>query len=104
MNTLQSRNVLAVQVSDARDLLEDPQLERRAFWAELNHPDVGLRLYPGNPIRLSRTPITYRVAAPGLGEHNDEVFAGLLDMSEEDLEELRRASVIVETPPEIPEE
>jgi len=104
MNTLQSRSVLAVQVSDARDLLEDPQLERRAFWAELNHPDVGLRLYPGNPIRLSRTPITYRVAAPGLGEHNDEVFAGLLDMSEEDLEELRRASVIVETPPEIPEE
>jgi len=30
-----------------------------------------------NPLHLSRTPATYRLAPPGLGEHTDEIRAGL---------------------------
>ena len=102
MQRLQARGVIAAQVSDARDLVEDPQLDARAFWAELDHPDVGPRRYPGNPIRLSETPVTYRFAAPGLGQHNDEIFGGLLGMSDAELSELRDAGVIVDQPPEAP--
>jgi crotonobetainyl-CoA:carnitine CoA-transferase CaiB-like acyl-CoA transferase len=102
MEQLQARGVIAAQVSDARDLVEDPQLEARAFWAQLDHPDVGFRRYPGNPIRLSETPVTYRFAAPGLGQHNDEVFGGMLGMSTAELSELRDAGVIVDQPPEAP--
>jgi benzylsuccinate CoA-transferase BbsF subunit len=102
MEQLQARGVIAAQVSDARDLVEDPQLDAQAFWAELDHPDVGPRRYPGNPIRLSETPVTYRFAAPALGQHNDEVFGGLLGMSAAELSELRDAGVIVDEPPEGP--
>ena len=99
MERLQARGVIAAQVSDGRDLVEDPQLEARSFWAELDHADVGLRRYPGNPIKLSETPVTYRRAAPGLGEHNDEIYGGLLGLSEAELAGLRVDGVIADQPP-----
>ena len=104
MERLQARGVIAAQVSDGRDLVEDPQLEARAFWAELDHPDVGRRRYPGNPIKLSETPVTYRFGAPCLGQHNEEVLGGLLGMSSAELAELQEAGVIAEEPPEGPED
>ena len=45
MRWLQDHGVIAMVVADARDLVEDEQLAARAFWAELDHPDVGLRRY-----------------------------------------------------------
>ena len=78
---LQSRGIIAAPVSDGRDLVEDPHLEARDFWAEMDHADVGLRRYPGIPIKLSETPATYRLPPPRFGEHNDEIYRGLLGMS-----------------------
>jgi crotonobetainyl-CoA:carnitine CoA-transferase CaiB-like acyl-CoA transferase len=95
---LQGRGVIATLVSDARDLVEDPHLAARGFWARLDHPDAGLRTYPGTPIRLSRTPVTYRAAAPTLGQHNDEVFLGL-GATREGLAAMRQRGVVVEEPP-----
>ncbi len=99
MQRLQARGIIAAQVSDGRDLVEDPQLEERGFWAEVDQPDVGRRRYPGNPIKLSETSITYRRAAPQLGQHNNEVFGGLLGKSSKELAHLLEAGVIVDTPP-----
>jgi len=31
-----------------------------------------------NPLHLSRTPPTYRLAPPGVGEHSDEIRAELI--------------------------
>lgn len=45
------------------DLLVDPQLTARDFWTEV----AGTTL-PGPFVKLSRTPIAYRRAAPALGE------------------------------------
>ena len=99
MQRLQARGVIAAQVSDGRDLVEDPQLEARGFWAEVDQPDVGRRRYPGNPIKLSETPITYRRAAPQLGQHNDEVFAELVGKSSKELAHLLEEGVIADAPP-----
>ncbi|MBA4181053.1 MAG: hypothetical protein C0506_10735 [Anaerolinea sp.] len=96
---LQSSGVIATPVSDGRDLVEDPHLDIRGFWAEMDHPDVGRRRYPGSPIKLSETPGTYRFPPPGLGEHNQDVYVGLLGMSGEDLAALIAARVVVEVPP-----
>jgi crotonobetainyl-CoA:carnitine CoA-transferase CaiB-like acyl-CoA transferase len=101
---LQSRGVIAAPVSDARDLVEDPHLDARGFWAEADHADTGRRRYPGNPIRFSATPGAYRLPPPGLGEHNRDIYLGLLGMSEEELVALIRDRVIVEAPPATPEE
>ena len=104
MERLQARNVIAAQVSDGRDLVEDPQLDVRGFWAEMDHADVGRRRYPQSPIRFSETPGALRYPPPGLGEHNREIYLGLLGMSADDLAELIRARVVVDVPPATLEE
>ena len=43
MDRLQSSGVIAMRVSDGRDLEEDVHLGARSFWAIQDHPDVGLR-------------------------------------------------------------
>ncbi|HJM89032.1 MAG TPA: CoA transferase [Dehalococcoidia bacterium] len=101
MERLQRAGVSAVAVADARDIVDDPQLAARSFWAELDHPDVGLRRYPGNAIRLSETPITYRRSAPLLGEHNREVLSNWLGYSSDRCDELERDGVIADRPPSI---
>ena len=100
MRWLQDHGVIAMVVADARDLVEDEQLAARAFWAELDHPDVWLRRYPGNAIRLELTPVTFRRPTPTLGQHNDEVLGGMLGCSVAELAALRADGVIAEVPPD----
>ena len=44
--------------------------------------------------RMSRTPGSIRSGAPRLGEHNDEVYRGLLGLDDAHLERLRAARAI----------
>jgi formyl-CoA transferase len=44
--------------------------------------------------KLSRTPGSVRWPGPELGEHNDEIFRGVLGMSEERIHALSEAGVI----------
>ena len=101
MRELQGQGVIACSVSDARELVLDPQLAARDFWVELEHPDAGRHPLPGIAIRLSETPARFRRPAPGLGQHNAEVLQGLLHLDRPQLDELIAAGVIAEIPPEI---
>lgn len=91
--------VTAAPVADARDMAEDRFLEARGLWAEVDHPEVGRRRYPGLPIRLSATPATYRRGAPCLGEHNREVLVEVLRFEDVRVDELERAGILRDTPP-----
>ena len=97
---LRRAGIAAAPVADARDLVEDPFLEVRGFWTDLDHREVGRRRYPGLPIHLSATPATYRRAAPGLGEHNREVLVDVLGFPPSRVEELERVGILRDTPPE----
>ena len=48
----------------------------------------------GSPIRLSRTPVTYRRPPPLLGEHTEEVLINELGLDENEIAELRSEAVI----------
>ena len=62
--------------------------------ASVDHPTAGsLKLF-GVPAKFSRTPAEVRTPAPMLGEHNEEVYCGLLDLGAEKLDELREKNVI----------
>lgn len=98
MHRLQGRGIAGCAVLDARQLVEDPHLAARGFFAEISHPDAGTYAFPGQPAHLSATPATFRLPAPGLGQHNREVFGGLLGLSDEDLEQLRAARIIADGP------
>ena len=70
----QNRRIPCFPVNTVKDLLEDPHLEARQFFAPIDHPAVGKLRYPGVPYRLSETrlPVVER-PAPTLGQHNDEL-------------------------------
>ena len=98
---LQSAGVIAGVVCDARDLLENEHLAQREFWALLDQADAGKLRYPGCPVRLSRTPASYRLAPPLLGEHNNEVLIGVASLSAEELAALRAADAVWDEPPSL---
>ena len=83
MELLQSAGVPAASVNDARDLANDPQLNTRGFFAEPEHPVLGLTRADGNPIRMSAAPAACRKAAPLLGGDNRRVFIDILGMDED---------------------
>ncbi|MBM3946022.1 MAG: CoA transferase, partial [SAR202 cluster bacterium] len=87
MLTLQKAGVAAGVVQNPKDLLEnDPQLQARDHYREVDHPEVGKVRYDGPPFALSETPVEVK-PAPLLGEHNEYVFKKLLKLSDEQITE-----------------
>lgn len=64
-------------INTIADTLAHPQHRARDFIVELQHPLAGLVRSMGNPIRLSATPASYRLAPPTLGQHTGEILAEL---------------------------
>lgn len=68
------RGLLIVPVATTEEVVRSEQLAGRAFWATVEHPELGESYtYPGAFAKMSATPITTRRRPPLLGEHNDEV-------------------------------
>ena len=70
------------------EVLEHPQLAARGYFEEIEHSRAGKLRYPGLPFRLGGFEAR-RGQAPALGEHNDEVYRGLLGVSAGELARLR---------------
>jgi formyl-CoA transferase/CoA:oxalate CoA-transferase len=75
------------------ETLNDPQVRARGMIVELEHPLIGTVRSLGNPMRFSATAVTYRLPPPTLGQHNEEVLAGL-GCTEAKVEKLRGEGVI----------
>lgn len=71
-----------------------PQFRARGAIRAVRHPAVGDFALYASPIKLSATPGKIERAAPCLGEHNAEVFRGLLGVQEEEYEGLVRDGLI----------
>lgn len=91
---LRAEGVPASRVNDARDALDDPQLQHREHWVRLRHPEIGDTVYGAPPFRLSRTPGQLRMPAPCLGEHTREVGRTVLGLSDEELDRLKERGVL----------
>ena len=88
MRKLQAKGVRAGVVMNTRDLHQDPQLEYRRHFVEMEHREIGKHRYEDESYRLSETPAEFRMAAPCLGEHNYYVYTDILGMSDEEFTEL----------------
>ena len=76
-----------------------PQAVARGVIAECEHPVAGKVRMVSPYFRMSETPGGVRSPAPLLGQHTAEVLRGLLGVSEEELEQLRRDGVLGEPAP-----
>ncbi len=72
----------------------DPQVKHRGLRIDVPHPLSGTVPLAANPIRLSRTPLSYGVPPPLLGEHTEEVLRDLLGKTPDEIARLREANVI----------
>jgi benzylsuccinate CoA-transferase BbsF subunit len=91
---LQSAGVAAYPVENCVDIHQDENLESFGFWHWLEHKEMGPSPYEGLEHRMSRTPGTLRGAAPILGQDNDEIFGGMLSLSADEIEQLKKENVI----------
>lgn len=75
-------------------VFEDPQVMHRQMRIDLPHGAGVAAPTVASPLRFSKTPITYRGAAPMLGEHSEDVLRDELGKSASEIEALRQAGVI----------
>ena len=77
-----------------RDIFADPHYAARGDIALVDDPTIGPVKMQGVYPRLSRTPGAIRRGAPRLGEHNREIYQGVLGLTDEEIESLARDGVI----------
>ncbi|MDY0066761.1 MAG: CoA transferase [Steroidobacteraceae bacterium] len=71
-----------------------PHLKARDYFVDIDHPDLGRVRNLGAPFKLPASPGGPVRPAPRLGQHNVEVYGGLLGLSAEELDSLRSKGVI----------
>jgi len=94
MARFEAHGVTAAPVYTPAQFYEDPHVRARAAVVEVADPELGAVPMPAPVPRLSATPGQIRHPAPGLGAHNDTVYAGELGLSQNELERLRAEGVI----------
>ncbi len=101
--TLPSGEVLALMhgasvpagpIYRASDMLADPHFQAREAIIDVAHPVLGSLKMQGVVPKLSDTPGGVRWPGPALGEHNAEIYGGVLGYSAEEIEALKARGVI----------
>jgi crotonobetainyl-CoA:carnitine CoA-transferase CaiB-like acyl-CoA transferase len=81
-------------IYDAADILADPHIAARGDIVVVDDPVAGpVRQQAPYPRLDGRRPVPPS-PAPGLGQHNDEVWGGLVGLADGELAELRRRGVV----------
>jgi len=94
VRTLAEGGVPAAPVNNVAEMVADPQVQAREMFVDVEHPLYGSVKITGTPLKLSETPGRVERLAPLPGEHNEEIFVGLLGHSPEDLARWQEAGVI----------
>jgi crotonobetainyl-CoA:carnitine CoA-transferase CaiB-like acyl-CoA transferase len=81
-------------INDLAAVFADPQVQARGLRVELEHPLAGVVPQVASPLRLSDTPVEYRMPPPLLGEHTRDVLQQVLGLAAAEVDALRNAEVI----------
>jgi formyl-CoA transferase len=77
------------------EIFEDPQFRARDMLIEHEDPEFGTYIGPGIVPKFSETPCEVRWSATWEeGSHNEEIYCGLLGLSDSELGRLREAGVV----------
>jgi benzylsuccinate CoA-transferase BbsF subunit len=93
--SLRSAGVPASAVAMSEDRIErDPDNAAWGLFPECHHPAIGDVRVDGLPAHLSATDWSIERGAPLLGQHNHEIFCGLLGLSDEEYAALEAGGVL----------
>lgn len=79
-------------INNVEEALQEPQVQAREMVVSIPHPQYRQFKMIASPLKLSATPVEYRLAPPRLGEHTQQVLAQYC--STEHLAELTEQGVI----------
>ena len=91
---LQSHGVAAFPSLSPDQVVSDPHLLAREAFPTVTHPEKGKQRAVVPPWRFSKTPARIDQWTPDLGEHNLEVFHGILGLAKSEVEALEKAQIV----------
>lgn len=94
IDDLNRRGIPCATVNDVGQVAEAPQTRERGVIEAMEVPGLGAVKTLGILPKLSATPGAIRLPPPELGQHNEEIYGGLLGLSAEEIAALRQANVI----------
>jgi len=74
LRVLEDINIPHGPINSVAEAFADPQAIHRGMAVDMDHPSGVTLKTVANPVRLSRTPVSYRSAPPLLGAHTDDVL------------------------------
>jgi crotonobetainyl-CoA:carnitine CoA-transferase CaiB-like acyl-CoA transferase len=91
---LEAATVPCGPINNMKEVFEDPQVQHRQLRVDMPHPLGGVAPVVASPMRLSETPVEYRLAPPTLGQHNEGVLRDLLGKSDAEIARLKAAGIV----------
>ena len=94
LEAMAEAGVPAGKVFTAADMVGDPHYAARENVVEVDDPEIGPFPMQNVVPRLTETPGGIRWTGPTLGQHNDEVYGGLLGLDGEERGALRERGIV----------
>ena len=93
VDRLAEAGIPAAMVKNVDEAFCDRQVLERKLIVDFEHPELQTVKSIANPVRLSATPVSYRLPPPLLGEHTDELLMSL-GYSRQQIDEASAAGAI----------
>jgi crotonobetainyl-CoA:carnitine CoA-transferase CaiB-like acyl-CoA transferase len=81
-------------VRDLEEVMQDPHMHARGMLEWVEHPELGRVVLPSSPLRLHGAGRPETAPSPALGQHNDEIYGGLLGLTADEIAALREKGAI----------
>ena len=93
MEAMDSAGLSCGPINTLEEVFSHPQVAARDMKIEMPHPLSGTVTLVGSPLKLSASPVSYRLAPPLLSEHTDGIL-GELGYSADDIEALKTDGIV----------
>lgn len=94
MEKCQAAGCPITAVFTVEEAAEHPHLAARDYFVNIDHPALGNVKSLGAPFKLPACPGGPNVPAPLLGQHNAEVYGGILGLAETEMEQLKSEGIL----------
>jgi len=94
LSLLADSEVPTGSINNYQQVFEHPQVKHRQLRVDMKHPTGATIGTVANPIRLSETPVEYRLPPPLRGQHTAEVLASVLHKTPAEIQALEAAEII----------
>jgi len=97
LTTLEKVKVPCSAINNLAQVFDDPQVKARGMQLDLDHPLSGRIPTIANPIGFSKSPASYHLPPPLLGQHTEEILRDVLSLSNSEIEKLSLLGTVVQS-------